>query len=122
MSTEEVKHLGFSAEGELSVNNGFEDHEIDIEEESSDKNHVQKDCTILWWNGEYQKPNISITKGKISVGLGRNVKKIQLRHASNGGVRYYKSGTHSVPNGEYVLSLFGSTYPHKYIKACVTYE
>jgi hypothetical protein len=50
------------------------------------------------------------------------VQRIQLRHVSSGGTRFFGGGRHSVEPGEYVLSLWGSTYPHTSIRACVTYE
>lgn len=115
-------HLGFTAQGDLVSNDGLSEMNYPIQEESLEEGFTRSDCTILWWNGNYQRPNISISKGKISVSLGRNVKQVQLRHVSSGAIRYYKSGTHQIPNGDYVLSLFGSTHPHKYIKACVSYD
>ncbi len=122
--TEEVKnHLGFTAHGDLSFDNGLLEADYQVQEESPKEGLTQSDCTILWWNGNYQRPNISISKGKINVSLGRNVKKIQLRHVASGAIRFYSSsGSYQVPNGDYVLSLFGSTNPYKFIKACVSYD
>ncbi|MDP3468742.1 MAG: hypothetical protein Q8S11_10435 [Daejeonella sp.] len=75
------QHLGFSAIGEKITDHGFSlnsDSEI-TNEEIIDIKAPRTDCTILWWNGQYQKPNIDVTKGRIYVTLGVNVQKIQLR-------------------------------------------
>lgn len=116
-------HKGFNAIGEETYH-----HELDIEL-SENIDAIKKgaafkhrDCTVLYSNGVYEKPNIVITGGKVSVSLGRNVQKIQLRSVPGNGIRYYKGGTHRIPNGEYVLSLFGGTYPYGNIKACVSYN
>jgi hypothetical protein len=115
--------VGVVAKGEIAYS---EEEAINLELEEKSDDHINlstiTDCTILYANSTYQKPNIIITKGKISVSLGRNVQKIQLRSVPGNGIRFFKSGTYKIPNGEYVLSLFGSTYPYNYIKACVTYE
>jgi hypothetical protein len=137
MKKESQIHKGFSAEGEDEFDNGFnaieestaeayfekaELDELGTEEESAVVAEI-KDCTILWWNGQYQKPNITISDGKFRfVSKHRNVTKIQLRSVG-GGIRYYTSlGTHRIPNGSYVLSLWGSTYGYNNISACVKYN
>lgn len=138
MKEENLLHKGFTSEGEDQLDNGFNDipdeiiesnysfetlESIENEEEESTLT-TQKDCTILWWNGRYQKPNIKITDGKTRfVSRHRNVTRIQLRRVPGGGIRYYSSpGTHRIPNGEYVLSLWGSTYGYNRISACVEYK
>jgi len=119
-------HLGYTAIGEEHMDMGFSQvtDNTDNHELSNDKIEVDRKtaCTKLWWNGQYQKPNITITTGRIVVRLGKNVENIQLRHASSGGINYFNGGTHSIENGTYVLSLFGSTHPYEYIIACVDYD
>jgi len=139
MKERKFLHKGFSSEGENLENNGFEEladnkfgseflaEDIEsIQEDDFEKEEAKKivtDCTILWYNGQYQKPNIVITDRKFKFSSRhRNVQKIQLRSVSGGGIRYYnRLGTYRIPNGEYVLSLWGSTYGYRYIKACVKY-
>lgn len=116
-------HKGFNANGEEMYQ-----HELDIELSEKtgelEKNAAfrHRDCTVLHSNGVYEKPNVVITGKKVSVSLGRNVQKIQLRSVPGNGIRHFRSGTHRIPNGEYVLSLFGGTYPYSYIKACISYD
>lgn len=93
-----------------------------LSETVAEEGYANTDCTILWWNGEYQRPNIEITKGKMYVVLGTNVTKVQMRHSQTGAIRYYYTGVAVIPNGLYVLSLFGSTYPYDKISACVSYD
>lgn len=113
-----------SALGETINEESQESYEIKIidSKEKQDSSFSKTDCTILWWNGQYQKPNIDITDGKIFVSLGVNVEKIQMRHAASGAIRFYYGGPAYIPNGTYVLSLWGSTYPNEYISACVSYD
>ncbi|TDQ28692.1 hypothetical protein [Tenacibaculum caenipelagi] len=123
-SEEKLKYKGFSAQGENLQDLGIENFEDKEHFKDNDKelSYAHTDCTILWANGQYQKPNIIVTQGKISVRLGRNIQKIQLRSVPGNGIRFFKNGTYSIPNGEYVLSLWGGTYPYAYIKACVSYD
>jgi len=119
------RHLGFNAKGDELIDLGIEhsvEEKIVLPEDKESANFAKRDCTILYWNGAYQKPNVSITGGRISVSLGRNVQRIQLRHIASGAIRYYVGGTYNIPNGDYVLSLWGSTYPHEYIIACISYN
>ncbi|WP_299057776.1 hypothetical protein [uncultured Polaribacter sp.] len=116
-------HKGFNATGEE-----MHQHELDIEMSTiedhleKDSAFINRDCTVLHSNGVYEKPNVVITGGRVSVSLGRNVKKIQLRSVPGNGIRHFRGGTHNIPNGEYVLSLFGGTYPYSFIKACISYN
>jgi len=132
MKKENQLHKGFSSEGEDRYDNGYQEQvpmdyflaeelEEFAQEQTSSK---QKDCTILWWNGNYQKPNIRISDGKfVYKSKHRNVTKIQLRSVPGGGIRYYSSlGTYRIPNGDYILSLWGSTYGYNKISACVEYK
>lgn len=124
-------HKGFTAQGDAVSENGHEqvDFETDeltgnVELPSGDSasRKTETDCTILYNNGEYQRPNVTITGGKIWVRLGEQVDKIQMRHSPSGGIRYYKAGgPFTIPNGTYVLSLWGNTYKKEYIKACIDY-
>ena len=137
MNKKDLLHKGFTSTGDTSlIDNGFNNLSEaiiketfiadNIEELESEKEEfgVQRDCTILWWNGQYQKPNIKIINGWIRFSSRhRNVDKIQLRSVPGGGIRYIKRlGEHRIPNGDYVLSLWGSTYGYKSIKACVEYR
>ncbi len=124
---EELKneiHSGFNANGEETYQNDFEDKTLEKDDEIVEKSSsfAHSDCTKLYTNGVYEKPNIIITGGKVTVSLGRNVTKIQLRSVPGNGIRHFRGGTHRIPNGEYVLSLFGTTYPYSYIRACVSYS
>ncbi|WP_299215696.1 hypothetical protein [uncultured Aquimarina sp.] len=117
-------HKGFEAIGEDAQGKGFDELNIDIADDVTKalSAYTNRDCTILRANGEYEKPNVLITGGRVSVSLGRNVNKIQLRSVPGNGIRFFQNGTHSIPNGEYVLSLWGGTYPYPYIRACISYD
>ena len=123
MNEPDHEHRGLTAQGEDFVDLGYPatDEHAEAEPQDADAEERITDCTILYWNGEYQKPNVTITGGKIAVRLGAQVSKIQMRHVDSGGIRFYKGGTHRIPNGVYVLSLWGHTYRRKFIKACITY-
>ncbi len=140
MSKKKFLHKGFVSKGESSNDNGFNDFseielkntltepktenlvESDSEREEGEKRLVT-DCTILWATGQYQKPNVVIKDRKFRfISKSQNISRIQLRSVNGGGIRYYSTlGLHRIPNGEYVLSLWGGTYPYAYIKACIKY-
>jgi hypothetical protein len=138
MKNENVLHKGFTANGEVLFDNGLnqlseedlssslaqEETALTIINDNKEALAVHRDCTILRWNGDFQKPNINIIDGKFSfMYKHNNVTKIQLRSVPGGGIRYYNSlGTYCVPNGEYILSLWGSTYGYDQISACVEYN
>jgi hypothetical protein len=139
MTEKKFLHKGFESTGEESNDNGFNDFsEIELQRSLSepktenldetdlDRNEEKRlvtDCTILWSNGQYQKPNVVIKDRKFRfTSKSQNIRRIQMRSVNGGGVRYYSSlGLHRIPNGEYVLSLWGGTYPYAYIKACIKY-
>lgn len=139
MNEKKFLHKGFISKGETNNDSGFNDFseielqstlsepEIENLNESDLDNQENKklvtDCTILWATGQYQKPNVVITDKKFRfTSKSQNISRIQLRSVNGGGIRYYnRLGLHRIPNGEYVLSLWGGTYPHAYIKACIKY-
>lgn len=122
-------HKGFTAHGDVHSDNGHELVDVKTDELTGNEDLPLDDtesrktaCTILYGNGQYQRPNVTITGGKIWVRLGAQVEKIQMRHSPSGGIRFYKAGgPFTIPNGTYVLSLWGSTYGKEYIKACIDY-
>lgn len=76
---------------------------------------------ILHWNGQLQKPPMTVTQPKIAVQHHKNVTKVQLRNVS-GGQYLLDAGTHNIEPGSYVLSLHGNTYPEAFIWASVYYD
>jgi hypothetical protein len=118
----EIERPALTAHGEITFSEDRGSHSVETLADQFEETYAQRDCTILWSNGRYQKPNINVTRGQIGVTMGQGVQRIQLRHVSSGAIRFYTSGTYRIPNGEYVLSLWGSTFPGPYIMACVSYQ